>query len=263
MVELSIKSTNPWESRYLFFNAFNDILVSYAGSQGVTTDDQTAIYGVLRATQNLVVSVSVCDKYSRLLNISNNALISLVVNRTISGLLADPLTAPYFTGVTPPGTKDFTKNPNALQKLFNGLVQFFGGGLGCSDGSISQYTDADLASLHQPLGITAAVSQRFNSILLGVTSGAGVTTDDNSIISGILVSLNNVIIAQGQVPQAPQDIPVYTGPVLSAPGDPNFASPSYVSNGVIAVVIIFAILCAIIIGAGVAAISITLNTNKH
>lgn len=51
-----------------------------------------------------------------------------------------------------------------------------------------------LQSIHQPMGINNATFDTFNAILLGVTSGAGVSAQDNAAIGAVLNSTRPQIV---------------------------------------------------------------------
>jgi len=118
---------------------------------------------------------SICDKYSNALKQSNLQLMTNIVTATIQGLLKDPLELPFFNGKQPPGSTDFTTNTKAAARLTKQLINFFGGALGCSDGSVPPYVEGapkrfggevqSLATIHQPMNITQAVFDRFNQNL--------------------------------------------------------------------------------------------------
>lgn len=82
---------------------------------------------------------SICDKYSNILRVTNLQLVTNVVTATIAALLKDPLELPFFNGKQPPGSTDFTTNTRAAARLSSQLINFFGGALGCSDGSVPAY----------------------------------------------------------------------------------------------------------------------------
>jgi hypothetical protein len=132
-------------------------------------------------------SNSLCDKYSKALGFTNLQLITAVVQGTEQGLLANATTAPFFTGKRPTGSTNFSAGGAPLQSLTDGLVKFFGKALGCTDGTIQPYTGLALDVIHANMGVDNNTFDIFNTILLSVTSGAGVTAPDNLIISGVLV----------------------------------------------------------------------------
>lgn len=81
------------------FNDFNALLVGVLNTNGVTLADQAAVLGVLQSLQSQIVfPLSLCDKYSLQYGVSNLALITIVVNSTIIGLVSDPVDVPYFNG---------------------------------------------------------------------------------------------------------------------------------------------------------------------
>jgi len=81
-----------------------------------------------------------------------------------------------------------------LTALEAGLVQFFGGALGCLDGTISTYTGSSLTSIHQPLGIPLAVFNDFNEILVNALLADGVNQTDASAVLALLQTLQSQIV---------------------------------------------------------------------
>jgi len=69
------------------------------------------------------------------------------------------------------------------------LIEFFGGALGCTDGSILPFTDGDITPFHKNLNINFVAYAKFNNLLLGVMLGAGVMPADGMAVAGVLDTL--------------------------------------------------------------------------
>jgi len=130
---------------------------------------------------------TLCEKYAAILNFTHKQLITAVVSGTEAKLLQDPITRPYFDGTRPTGSVNFPQNAGALGVLTTNLITFFGAALGCSDGTIGSYAGRPLDVVHRPMGINDTVFNQFNTLLLQVTAGAGVTPQDNAAILTVLV----------------------------------------------------------------------------
>jgi len=133
------------------------------------------------------VCTSICDFYSTAKNLSNNALVSAVVSGTVGAALGSPLKQ-FFDGTTPAGSTNFTNAANSgkLTTLEFNLVQFFGGALGCTDGTITPYTGPSMQIVHQNMPITLTYFQTFCSALLGVMGGFGVSQSDLNAVNATL-----------------------------------------------------------------------------
>jgi len=136
---------------------------------------------------NFASATSICDFYSTAKNLSNNALVSAVVSGTVGAALGSPLKQ-FFDGTTPAGSTNFTSaaNSGALTTLEFNLVQFFGGALGCTDGTITTYTGPSMQIVHQNMPITLTYFQTFCSALLGVMGGFGVSQTDLNTVNATL-----------------------------------------------------------------------------
>jgi len=180
------------------FSFFNDQVIGVLAGAGVSGVDQVAVRGVLNSFRTDVVSQTICNRYSALLKITNNQLVKSVVVGTFQAVTAS--TSPiviYFNGVKPPGSTDFlNKNKDALPGLVQGLVTFFGGALGCSDGTIAPYTGPDIGKLHKPMGINNGDFNFFNIQLLGVMRKAGVAMADLRTVDQVLNSTRTLIVSR-------------------------------------------------------------------
>jgi len=198
-------------------------------SKGVTTADGAAVLAKLNSLKDEIVpKASLCEKYSQFLKISNLQLLQTVVDQTVNGVVANKVTLPFFNGQQPPKSTNFLADPNALTALKNGLIAFFGGALGCSDGTIPPYTGADLKTIHKKMFVTEDAFNNFNGILLGVLKANGVILDDLNTVRGVLESTKNDIV------------PKYY---------PDLFKPNYLAGGPIAGIIIGAVIIALILAA--------------
>jgi truncated hemoglobin YjbI len=134
-----------------------------------------------------------CDKYSRLLGVTNEALVSNVVGDVFVNLTkpnADLLE--FFDGTTPPGSTDFTDPANsaATNKLAANLVAFFGIALGCPDPAFPKYNgNPDMKVVHQNIPIGQAEFDSFNNLVIAVMAQKGVSKEDQAAALGVLNTL--------------------------------------------------------------------------
>jgi len=145
---------------------------------------------------------SVCDKYSSVLNLTNGQLVKTVVDNTVTKIVApNTVTKKYFDGTKPTGSTNFLdeKNADALKALVQSLVQFFGGALGCSDGTIKPYTGPAMDKIHQPMMISANEFVAFNDAVVAVLAGAGVTDIDQVAVRIVLNGLKEQIVMQNSI----------------------------------------------------------------
>jgi len=145
---------------------------------------------------------SVCDRYSQALNLTNAQLVKTVVDGTVKKIVAaGTITKKYFDGTKPTGSTNFLSenNADALKGLVGSLVQFFGGGLGCSDGTITPYTGPSMDKVHQPMGINSAEFNAFNEAVISVLAGAGVSDIDQVAVRIVLNGFKNDIVLQNSI----------------------------------------------------------------
>jgi len=191
------------------FNQFVSLLVGVLQSNTVNTTELAGVTALLNSLQPQIVfppnvaAESLCDKYSFVLNLNNHDLLSAIVTGTIDGLVTNSSTAVYFNGVQPPASTDFTSDGVALATLSNALISFFGGVLGCDDGSVTPYTGPatskrSLETVHQDMGISNQVFDDFNAIMVGVCASFGVSAADQAAILAYLESTRSQVV----VPQA-------------------------------------------------------------
>jgi len=137
---------------------------------------------------------TICSKYSRALNLTNNALVTTVVTGVVPKIVATGTpTKSFFDGTRPAGSTNFLANKPAFDALVMSLVSFFGAGLGCSDGTIPPYSGPSMERVHRPLGISDQAFEFFNLQVIGVMRVAGVTENDLSTVLTLLVSLRSQI----------------------------------------------------------------------
>jgi len=170
------------------FDFFNSQVIAVMAGAGVTPGDTSAVLKVLESTRTAIVSQTICDRYSRILKVSNKDLVTKVVVGTFGKITAaNSIILKYFNGVKPPGSTDFlNKNKDALPGLVNGLVTFFGGALGCGDGTIPKYAGPTLKKVHGRMGINNAEFLFFNAKLISVLKDAGVAFPDLRAVDGVL-----------------------------------------------------------------------------
>jgi len=129
------------------------------------------------------------------LKISTNELVTAVVINTFNALIVNGDTNPFFTGITPPGSTDFTTNNQALQGLAGGLVAFFGGALGCEDDTVPAYNNSrSINQIHINMGISDRVFDTFNFLLVGTMKSMGVSEDDGNTVAGLLETFREDIV---------------------------------------------------------------------
>jgi len=198
-------------------------------SKGVTPSDGAAVLAKLNSFHDdIVPGASLCDKYSKGLQITNQVLIQLVVDQTVQGVVQNSVTLPFFNGQQPPRSTNFLQDATALTNLKMGLVSFFGMALGCSDGTIPDYTGGDLMTIHQKMYVSNDAFNNFNAILLGVLNSNGVTREDINTVRSVLES---------------------TKPQIVGKYFPDQFKPNYLARGPIAGIIIGTIVIAIILAA--------------
>jgi len=176
---------------------FNDQVIAVLAGAGVSSADQIAVRGVLNSFNRDVISQSICDKYSVKLKLTNKQLVTSVVGQTFALITSSTsIILKYFNGEKPPGSTDFlNKNKDALPGLVNGLVTFFGGALGCHDGTIAPYAGPDIGKLHKPMGIKTDEFNFFNLQLLTVLRKSGVSMPDLRAVDMVLNSTKSAIVS--------------------------------------------------------------------
>jgi len=137
---------------------------------------------------------SFCGYYSNLLKLSNNALITTVVNQTLYGYIVPGPLLIYFNGVKNNSLNNFSfvGNASALANLFTHLVQFFGAALNCTDGSILPYAGKQMTVAHAGLQINYLAFATFNQYVLNVLANNNVYASDIVLVAKLLNTLNSV-----------------------------------------------------------------------
>jgi len=134
-------------------------------------------------------AVSICDKYTPAAG-TNSDLVTTVVLAVFGAVTtADTPTVPYFDGST--GNTNFITDTTAQTALAGHLVEFFGGALGCSDGSIDAYTGPDMKTVHATLGIDKAPFEYFNQQVVKVMQTSGVEYADVVTVATLLESFRS------------------------------------------------------------------------
>jgi len=161
-----------------------------------------ALFAVAFSTQSKRQDDSICDKYSAALKLNNSALVGTVVTGAFAKLVdAKSITKKYFDGTKPSGSTDYTNPANSKQlgELAASLISFFGGALGCSDGTIPAYKGPAMDKIHQPLGINVFESIAFNDAVIGVLAAAGVDELDQVAVRIALNGLKDQIVLQNSI----------------------------------------------------------------
>jgi len=154
---------------------------------------------VLFAFFHSFLSESLCDKYSKALKISNKALVTKVVGETVKKLVAPKTpTLKFFDGSFPAGSVNFTNPANSarLTALSEALVAFFGGALGCTDGTIPAYRGANMTVVHKNMKIDDNTFMFFNNQVIQVLQDNGVSMPDRVAVRKVLMSLRNQIVTK-------------------------------------------------------------------
>jgi len=133
-----------------------------------------------------------CGYYSGLLKISNNLLITTVVNQTIFQYIVPGPLVIFFNGVKNNSLNNFSfiANATAFGNLFTHLVQFFGAALNCTDGTIAAYGGKTMIVAHAGLQIDYQQFALFNQYVLNVLANNGVYASDVILVAKLLNSLN-------------------------------------------------------------------------
>jgi len=130
---------------------------------------------------------------------TNLKLVTTVVTGVVGKVTASgTITLKYFDGTKPAGSTNFldAKNADALKALSDALVSFFGGALGCTDGTITKYTGPSLLKVHSKMGISGGEFDFFNAQVIVVLAGAGVTSSDQSAVLSVLESTRKDVVSQ-------------------------------------------------------------------
>jgi hypothetical protein len=214
------------------FSAFNNIVIGVMAGAGVSQADQTATLAVLNTLQPDICNIaadcknSICDRYSKLLNITNVQLVTTVVQNFLVAALTPgfPLKG-FFDGSIPVGSTNFSANAAAATRLGGCLVAFFGqqGVLTCTDASFPPYTcRTDLHAIHQLMPIGINEFNTFNTGLLGILAAAGVAQADQNAVLAVLQTTKSAICNQPNCGGAPPATQFAVDVVIKTAAHPQF-----------------------------------------
>jgi len=158
---------------FVSYFTFNNALLSVLIASKVATSDVIAVATLLDTLRaNCCIAAdckSICNKLITPGINNGSAMMGAVVQATVNAAVASPILLPYFNGSIG-NHGDFTGA--RLPTLFQHLVQFFGGALGCSDGTIGNYTGQTLTAAHAGMLINQVAFDTFNGALMGVIATA-------------------------------------------------------------------------------------------
>jgi len=178
---------------YFAYAQFNRIIIEVLDDAGVTSEDQHTVANVLNTLRGAVCIAedcgNLCNSYSVPSNLDNLELVGSVVDGVVSKALGSMNLKQYFNGQTPPGSIDFTSNPQLFAILRNHLIEFFGMALGCTDRTIGVYNGRSLRDAHRFMGINFSTFKEFNNAITSTLASAGVRPSDVSKVAGVLDSL--------------------------------------------------------------------------
>lgn len=116
-----------------------------------------------------------------------------LVDDAVTGLLADPVTAPFFAGVGQPGNDSPERLKSCLRLQFTAVL----GGPATYPGRNDQGdVCVDMTTAHRSLAITGPVFDRFITDLAGVLKADGVTDADIATIAPVLTGLKPQIVTR-------------------------------------------------------------------
>jgi len=179
------------------FDFHNAQVLQILAAKGANAADQSDVLGALESLRSAIVQPTICDKYSEALKLTNKQLVTAVVGGTFGKITA--ATSPilkYFNGVKPPGSTNYVgKDKDQLPALVDGLVTFFGGALGCTDGTIGKYTGPSMKGVHGRMGININEFSFFNKNVLTVLVTSGVSMSDARAVETVLNSTRTEIVS--------------------------------------------------------------------
>jgi truncated hemoglobin YjbI len=121
------------------------------------------------------------------------ATVAKVVDDAVVGLLADPVTAPFFAGLGQPGASSPERVKSCLRLQFTALL---GGPASYPGRNDRGETCVDMATAHRNLAITGPVFDRFITDLAGVLKADGVSDADIASIAPVLTGLKPQIVTR-------------------------------------------------------------------
>jgi truncated hemoglobin YjbI len=121
------------------------------------------------------------------------ATVRKVVDDAVAGLLADPVTAPFFAGVGQPGNATPERLKSCLRLQFTAVL----GGPATYPGRNDQGDlCVDMTTAHRNLAITGPVFDRFITDLAAVLKADGVSDEDIATIAPVLTGLRSQIVTR-------------------------------------------------------------------
>ena len=130
---------------------------------------------------------SLYDKYG------GAATVAKVVDDAVTGLLADPVTAPFFAGLGQRGSSSPERLKSCLRLQFTAVL---GGPAAYPGRNDRGETCVDMATAHRSLGITGPVFDRFITDLAGVLKADGVSDADIATVAPVLTGLKPQIVTR-------------------------------------------------------------------
>jgi len=179
-------------------------------------------------------ATSICDTYTPS-NGTNKEFMTGFISAVVGAVAGDGTpTQAYFDGTigtdSDGNTHDFLTNTTALGTLITNLVEFFGGALGCSDGSIAAYTGPEMDVVHKNNMIDKVAFEYFDQQVVMIAQVAGVSHDDQVTIAGALESFRGDICTQSNCFQSPYTITVgQGGKFFNPPGGYSFPAGSSIT----------------------------------
>lgn len=119
--------------------------------------------------------------------------IAKVVDDAVAGLLADPVTAPFFAGVGQPGNDSPQRLKSCLRLQFTAV---FGGPATYPGRNDRGDTCVDMTAAHRNLGITGPVFDRFVTDLAAALKADGVSDADIAAVAPVLTGLKSQIVTR-------------------------------------------------------------------
>jgi truncated hemoglobin YjbI len=119
--------------------------------------------------------------------------ISKAVDDAVVGLLADPVTAPFFAGLGQPGNSSPERLKSCLRLQFTAV---FGGPATYPGRNDRGDMCVDMTTAHRNLGITGPVFDRFITDLAGVLKADGVSDADIATVAPVLTGLKTQVVTR-------------------------------------------------------------------
>lgn len=132
-------------------------------------------------------SQSLYDKYG------GAPTVAKIVNDAVTGLLADPVEAPFFAVIGQPGHDSAARLTSCLRLQFTAVL----GGPATYPGRNDQGDQCeDMTTAHSDLAITGPVFDRFITDLVSVLKADGVSDADIQMIAPTLTGLKSSIVTR-------------------------------------------------------------------